>query len=182
MNKIEALEKTIYNLENDVYEYKWDESDKCNCGVLAKTLLGGKTAQECGYHQSPKLGDYGVFSRNAYCMTTDLPLPTVFNVLKDTGFTHEDLMNLEYFGNEKIALKLGKEISYRDGHPFGYKSDTFNDKKLLIKYLKAWVEILKEEQPIIETPPTEEPKIKEIIRYVSVPQSITEQSKELILS
>jgi hypothetical protein len=171
MNKIEALEKTIYNLENNLVEYNWTESNSCNCGVLARTVIDGKSIWEMGYGEAiPAKVDVSAFSKRAYCMTTNMPLPKVFKALVDAGFLWEELKELEQLENKKILRRIGAEELRRD------------IKENLVSYLKAWVEILKEEQPIVETQPTEEPKVKEIIRYVSVPQTITEQSKELILS
>jgi hypothetical protein len=51
-----------------------------------------------------------------------------------------------------------------------------SSKQSVIDYFKSWLSELKKVTP----EPIKE--VKEIIRYVSVPQSITEQSKELILS
>lgn len=147
MTKIEALKKTVYNLENDVYEYDWFDFNSCNCGVLAKAVLNGQSAESCGYRDSPISGGHaGCFSKRAYCMTTDLPLPLVFQTLKDVGFTHQDLLELEFLGNVHIANKIGKivDVNYWPGvniiHGF------FDKKETLISYLKAWVELLTEEQ------------------------------------
>jgi hypothetical protein len=185
MNKIEALEKTIYNLENDLVEYEWTSSKSCNCGVLAKTVLNGGDIYKAGFLRSPSLGhDYTSFANHAYCMTTGLELPELFQSLKDAGFTFQELLGLENLSGENVIKRLGwQTYSWSNRYNVVYRGHSRSDKQDLITYLKAWVEILKDEQPIIETPPTpEEPKVKEIIRYVSVPQSITEQSKELILS
>lgn len=181
MNKLEALEKTLYNMLNDIYEYSWIDVNKCNCGILARTLLGGKSATSCGFCDSPKQGAVGHFSANALCMTTNLPLPKVFQVLKDAGFTHEDLINLEYYGNEKIAEKLGYKIEYRpSGGPFGYTTVELDDKEVFIKYLEAWIEILKEEESAKAiTPPI--PEVKERIKYIPVPESLSQQARTALL-
>jgi hypothetical protein len=168
MNKIEALEKTIYNLENDVYEYNWNNFERCNCGILAQSVVGDKTLRDSGYRDSPSVQGSGA-SAMFHCLTTGLPLPEIYKTMKSAGFTYEEMANLEILGGESILKKAGMS---RYGHKIDSKPD-------LTRYLKAWVELLKEEQPVVTIP---EPKIKEIIRYVSVPQSITEQSKELILS
>jgi len=105
----------------------------------------------------------------------------VFQVLKDTGFTYTELVELEYLGNEKIANKAGIPISYYE-KGFSAAHGHFKDKDCLIKYLKAWVSIL-EENEISYTLPTMqngESKVKEVIRYVAVSESLKEQAKELI--
>lgn len=174
MNKIEALEKTIYNLENNVYEYDWETSNTCNCGVLARTLLDGKLATDCGLLESPTYGRGGPFSAHAACITTNLELPLVFRVLKDAGFTHEELVSLEYLADATICGRLGMVVRFDSNCSF---SPAFDNKEDLIKYLKVWVEILEAEQPPIKS--QQVPEQKEKIRYVSVPETI---SKEVALN
>lgn len=173
MTKIEALEKTIYNLENNVYEYNWDSYESCNCGVLAHSIIGSNSLYDTGYRNSPSCMGFGA-SSEFHCLTTNLPLPEVFQAVKDAGFTFEEMLHLEVLNNVKILVHPGL-----DRWSLDYKNKTD-----VIKYLKAWVEVLKEESVVIPEvkEPTPEPKAKEIIRYVSVPESITQQSKELLLN
>jgi hypothetical protein len=179
MNKIQALEQTIYNLENDVYRYKWTERDNCNCGVVARTILGGKSASDCGFHDTPLKGneETGTFSYYAFCMTTDLPLPDVFQALKNAGFSHKELVDLENLINPEIcnAGEVLMDVIYDEYFSVNsYRSD----KDEVIKYLKGWVKLLKKEENINlgATP------IKERIKYVSVPESLSTQAKETILT
>lgn len=121
MTKIEALEKTIFNLENDVYEYEWSHSNTCNCGVLARTLLNGEKATEGGglwmYH-TKGLGFSGVVKNViTHCQQTGLPIPIVVKSLLDAGFTTKELSRLEYRAN----------------------GEGRSDKKELVSYLKRWV-------------------------------------------
>lgn len=180
MNKIQALELTIFNLENNVYGYNWLSPNHCNCGILARTLLGGKYPSNCGYSDSPAKGpvSVGVFSRRTFCITTNLPLPEVFQVLKDAGFTYQELLDLEYLGNGKIVGIMGRELSKTLSGCIAMSNNQHTDKSSLILYLKTWVRILKEE----EQTPISTPQVKEKTVYVSVPVSIKEQAKELILS
>jgi hypothetical protein len=139
MNKIEALQKTIYNLENDVYEYNWTNCNSCNCGVLARTLLNGKNVFESGFDDSPiTKSDFEAFSEEAFCMTTNLPLPEVFAVLKQTGFTFKEVDELENLSNEKIRNNLGWEINSKLNR---------SEKTSVILYLKEWVKMLQENEP-----------------------------------
>lgn len=185
MTKIETIEKTIYNLENDVYPYGWINPNSCNCGVLAKTILGGKCIYDAGYSDAPvTCSVYGAFSRRALCMTTNLPLPELFQTLKDAGFTFKELSELEYLSNLEITTKAGIDLHYSIVGSLvnGTRmvADDFDHKPTLIRYLKAWLEILKEqEQP---TQLSEQPVTA--IRYVPVliPESVNEQLKELILN
>lgn len=146
MNKIEALKKTIYNLENDVYEYDWVNVNCCNCGILARTLLNGKSPRDCGYFDSPLEDGAGVFASQAYCMTTNLPLPEVFKVLKNAGFSHKDLLELEYLGRLDVLAKMGKDCYVGAGGQRCISDNSYDNKQTVIEYMKAWVEILEAEQ------------------------------------
>lgn len=190
MEKITALEKTIYNLENDVYKYGWYGCNTCNCGVLAKTLLGGRDVEQCGFNQSPSIGNWGAFSKHALCLTTNLPLPEIFQILKDTGFTHQELFDLEFLGNPKIAEACGFKL---DAFGYGFAASSHYERKnSLIKYLKAWVKILKEEKLSSEQNPEEcdatkmpkEPEARPKKEYtvVYIDNEISTQSKKLIMS
>lgn len=191
MTKIEALKKTIYNLENSVYEYSWGYMDSCNCGVLARTILGGRLPSKCGLSSVKAVVKKGAFSMYASCMTTNLPLPLVFKSLKDAGFTHKELYELEYLMNPEI-LKTLKIATYSDHfHNCNIPSSNgYQNKKNLIKYLKAWVEILEEKlnsEPLVQEcdarkddSSTKAGSIK--IKYVGVPVSIGESLPETILS
>lgn len=139
MEKTEALEKTIYNLENDVYEYSWTDCNNCNCGVLARTITGAHDLASVGLLDSPITNNkYLAFCEEAFCMTTNLPLPLVFQSFKDTGFSFEELDGLENLNNETILHRVG--VTYL----------RHSNKSNLIKYIKAWVEILGEEKMIEE--------------------------------
>ena len=186
MTKTEALEKTIYNLENNVYEYRWSSPHTCNCGVLAKTVLGGKNIFNAGFSCTLPKGRGGAFSSHAICITTGIEVPEIFKTLSECGFSHNDLIELEFLSNTSILSKLGQTSRYNEFiEAYVISSSEFDNKGTLIKYLKAWVQILKEEQPTVtnvEPQPKTETKPVEKIRYVSVPTTITEKQKELILN
>jgi hypothetical protein len=175
MTKIEALQKTVYNLENDVYEYSWTGYNTCNCGVLARTLMNGSFPHDNGTFENGAndenggtcSGFSGVYGMNLrVCSSTGIPLPKVYRVLNETGFTFKELDSLE-------------KASY--------------NKEGVINYFKKWLKELQEKMPNSEPEvqvsvatkadsSTEAGKTKIITKYVSVPSSITEQSKELVLS
>lgn len=180
MTKLQAIEQTIYNVENGIYQHWWAECNSCNCGVLAKTLLGGEDVYDAGFHDSPDIDNtnYGVFSRKAYCMKTDLPLPKVFQLLKDAGFTYGDLRSLEFLSDETITKKAGLPMRY-DTNVERNICVSYYEKISLVSYLKAWAEILRAEQMVEEKKPEEiKPKTKTV--YVAVPTSISKQ--ELVLN
>jgi hypothetical protein len=113
MTKIEALEKTIYNLGNDVYEYAWGDINKCNCGILARTITSGVSAGEAGYYSLGLVNEYGrvcagfwgvVEMAYSKCQQTGEPLPRVFAALRDCGFSVDELQSLERCGREKYIV------------------------------------------------------------------------------
>lgn len=177
MNKIQALEKTIYNLENDVYPYGWEDVESCNCGILARTLLKGGGVRANGFGEAPMIEHVGTFSRRAHCLLTGISLPIVFQKLKNSGFTFEELCHLEYLSDRVISEKAG--IRVWEWHPNQEAAHgQFHQKKFLIAYLKPWVEILKE-QEVKEPEPVHQPERTRIV-YVSVPETIKKQAEQLI--
>jgi hypothetical protein len=166
MTKIQALEKTIYNLENDVYPYYWYDSDSCNCGILAKTILNGKKPREAGFLKGDPNSYLVVWGTMATCMKTGLKMPEAFQALHDAGFTYEEVNNLEKLSDKRFCIS----------------GASYKQKSNVIAYMKKWVKLLKEQEvqvsdttkPIVAQQP-----VKTV--YVSVPISLTEQSKELIL-
>lgn len=163
MNKIEAVEKTTYNLENDVYEYNWGSNNTCNCGVLARTILNGKYAIDEGAFQYSEeigvgCGFNGTFNDTVnYCKKTGLPLPSVFKALIKCGFVHKELELLEHCAYDKAGT---------------------------VEYLKNWLvelRLLEGNQVTIIKEETVDLKVKHVYHVVSVPCSVTEQTKELIM-
>lgn len=185
MTKIEALKQTIVNLIEDKIQYNWTSANNCNCGVVARALLDVDDLFQHGYTTNTFPIDplaRGCFARDAYCITSNIPIPKVFQSLKDAGFSHEDLLSLEYLGDPKICKKAGMESTTSLCPYPTLVGGGYNQKDNLIKYLKAWIEILEEQQVkvIVQPEPIKE-KVKETIRYVSVPETLTEKSKELLL-
>lgn len=182
MNKIETLKATIVNLEEGKLQYYWSSSDSCNCGVVARTLLNLESVFTNGYkydnNKSP-----GVFARDAYCITTNIAIPKVFQLLKDAGFNHQELIELEYLSNKAILIRIGKEATDY-GEYMAMKGLEYQKKEVVISYIKAWVEILEEENGVFNEVKVIEAPI-EVTRqktvYVSVLETITTIA-EIILS
>jgi len=145
MTKIEALQKTIFNLENNVYEYKWTSSDSCNCGILSRTILG-KSLYETDYYRNINcpMDNIGTFSESAKCLKTGLKMGEVFMALRDCGFTFQEIHELEHLSNPIIADLLGfdlREESTQSGEKF-FVSHERTEKASVILYLKEWVKML----------------------------------------
>lgn len=183
MKKIDALKQTIHNILYQGMVYNWHDSNHCNCGVVAKTVCNTNDLFSIGYPNSPLKNGAGVFAKDAYCMTYNLPLPVVFQSLKDAGFTHQELLELEYLANERICKNLGWERVKITKMNYDFhirEGATYDVKENLLIYLKEWVKILEEET--ITIPHILVPEVKEKIKYVAVSDTIRAQVKELYLS
>lgn len=173
MTKVEALEKAIEKLESPDCKYSWNRAEHCNCGILAKTCLEKNDGEFYDliyrktdspfYHtrvltEDEKRGATWQQSADGAikCMATGLQISVVFKVLLGIGFTLEEIGQLEHLENKKILAKTGMLVYDR-------KSD-------VIRYLRTWIEILKEETPIIEPE-----KSKTVYKVVRVAESIIEQ-------
>ncbi len=173
--KVNVLKKAIQMLENG-FEYDWDSTEMCNCGVVVKALGVSDSVYTAGS------GNWIEKTNSGECAITGLKISTIQRELVNAGFTKKDIRELEKLANQDIAKRIGEHInsdntfvkySFMDSYlPNG--NFKYADKATLIKYLRAWVEILEEEKPK-EIP---QPKIV----YVAVPVTITEQAKEQVWS
>lgn len=192
MTKIEALRKTVENLETNKYMYDWSSSDSCNCGILARTVLNGKSPYTAGFTDTPTASKQGVFASYAYCMTTDLDIPEVFKALKDAGFTYQDMVHLEYLSDEKIADRAGLKVvtkdNWREEDPTRYEGMSeftkryckqFGIKYYVIAYMKAWIEIL-EEEAIEQKEETKHIDITKELASLSIVEEVADTKKQLV--
>lgn len=169
--KIATIEKAIGMLENG-FPYTWSCDETCNCGVVY--LATGGTRKEIfntdGGCWSTKINTFG------QCAITGLPFSIVRDRMLEHGFVRKEIIELENLSNKEIRVRANLRI---DNHTkLDYGSIAFDDrgkKETLLKYLRAWVSILNEQD-------AKEPELKERIVYVSVPVTISEQAKELITS
>lgn len=168
MTKLDVLKATVYNLENDVYAYSWSDSDSCNCGILARTIMNGATPiKEGGLWDritkrnehclsfilgSPRGFSGAVEQSIQMCHITRLPYPRVIKALLDYDFTVEELKALEFFGTVSKTEKRWFNMEDRTrgekiiGSKLNLEGMVRNDKQDVIKYLKAWIEVLEEKE------------------------------------
>lgn len=149
---IKALKVAINALEKDTVEYDWYEQCSCNCGVVAQAILG-KTKYEIDRDldkASSKRWDQdkdGAMTwKNMvkrYCDITGKSTSQIFKDLTENGMTVEDITHLEYLENKAILKRADIRVLFHKNY--------YKKKKNLIKYLKAWVNILEEqEKPSLE--------------------------------
>lgn len=166
-NLIQKLQIAIHGLETDSVKYNWYNPCSCNCGIVAQSMLGMSMAELDKRIQVPfsskNLRQYLIINQNdslecswrnavkAYCPMTGKPLDEIFSQLNEAGLSREDMCHLEYMTNPLILKKANIETTrmqdslfgrlFKIYEPYSYYKQADN----LIKYLSAWVEILKEE-------------------------------------
>lgn len=147
---ITVIGKTIDVLENNKVKYNWYDFENCNCGIVAQQACGitgssiRKFINESNMHFG--LWEYAVVR----CQKTGSPMSHVIRRLRDIGLSNRDLINLENLSDRKIIKKAGLDYEYVQGlsPSEGFKQigqTGLAYKSVLIKYLKAWRELLIEE-------------------------------------
>jgi hypothetical protein len=166
---IKVIEKTINALENNLVEYNWGKSVSCNCGVLAQQVCSLREIEDSISRVHGSLWEGRAKNQ---CNKTGFDLHIVFKKLFDLGLSTFDIIGLEELSNTNILKRFDNSPKFNQDRTNKY----CDNKDYLIKYLKAWREILLEEGEI-------EPS--ETIRYVTVEiDSKLKESikKDLILS
>lgn len=173
--KIEALEKYLNKLENSKTKYNWNDCDSCNAGGLAKLLMNGRTPRNTGVLDSKLLNKNALpISEQAYCMTSDLPMPKVYQIFKNNGFTYQDIANLEGLSSKEVCKYLGwkrklvSEAKKKRTYILNESHHYIDNRNDLITYLKAWIYLLKEEEKLKIPEVIEKIKETEKVRYVPV--------------
>ncbi len=168
---ISSLQDAIKALENDSIEYDWWKTKSCNCGVVTQAITGLSAAavdHSLGvllkHNPDLKNGDvsWSTFVKE-FCPITGEPVVSIFKKLHEAGLTREEILNLEYLKDKKILDRSGiytgitwetvitqkKFLLFfkrtkEERVPFAY----YEIKSNLIKYLRAWVGILKESEEV----------------------------------
>lgn len=177
---IEVIKKTIHVLENDLVYYDWMRSTSCNCGILAQQiginpdhiLSQISTVDD---HSLPG-GPWTRCSRlQSKCEATGKPLQEVFKKLFDLGLSFKDIGNLENLSDENILKKMGGTHKVYHG-----RNSRRGEKTEVIKYLKAWTELLEEENAPNEKPVRREIKVEGEIIIVDMDSKARQLPKEIV--
>lgn len=147
---ITVIEKTIDVLVNNKVKYNWYDFEMCNCGILAQNACGISAAT------LRELSIDGTWTDTVRkCPQTGIPMSQILNKLYSLGLTPKDLVDLEHISNVEIATRAGFNPncmnSTSPNNGVGFFETSIEYKSMLIKYLKAWRELLIEEsQPKVE--------------------------------
>lgn len=167
--KIEVLNKAIQMLENG-FDYNWYHLTSCNCGLVVSAAIGRQVKHDEAHDSINRSGIWNSvrlpFANQ--CPITGLKIGLIQNTLLDADFTKQDIVELEELSNEEITSRCNFITSPRLCYNV--------IKENLIEYLRAWVAILKEQEP------KEQPKevVKTVYIRVAVPASLSEQAKVLL--
>ncbi len=99
---IRGLRETAQKLREGA-EYCWYSADRCNCGLLAQTLLD---VNEAGLHamHGGFLGSWTFAAeRLVVCTQTGLPVAQLFKVLMENGVEYEDYKRIEHLDSSSSS-------------------------------------------------------------------------------
>jgi hypothetical protein len=169
MNKnklITALRIAANSILSGNFCYSWTDNTRCNCGILACSLLNVSPAVLTGLMKAteiPKnaripLNESGTWTnRVAYhCPLTGFSNDTIFNAFKEAGLQRDDIHDLEYLANPKVLSRMKKRTrTWTKHHLFG-KDEVFTKEinisfekaEDVANYMLAWADILTEENAL----------------------------------
>ena len=113
--------------------YQWGHMGACNCGYLVQEVTG-LTKEEIHKRAMMRYGDWSE-QLNDYCPRSGLPMDDTIYSLISFGFGSDDLRNLERLSDQQILLTL----------PPSARTLHFNMKDDVIKYFKAWADMLEDQ-------------------------------------
>jgi len=129
---IEALRNTTKQLENSE-QYQWGHMGSCNCGFLAQEI--SKLSKDQIHSRAmQKYGDWND-QLNDYCPTSGMLMDDLITQMLDFGLDTDDLRHLEKLSDTKVLRRLPTNNRYLSQ----------NKKSDVIKYIKAWVDLLEEQ-------------------------------------
>lgn len=100
----ELLRATAERLDQGA-RYEWGHMGRCNCGHLVQTLTS-MTDREIAASVEYKLDEWSEHARD-YCENSQSPVEDLFRTLAEVGFSHTDVMSLEYLNDPRVVSRLG---------------------------------------------------------------------------
>jgi hypothetical protein len=128
---IQALRQTAKRLAEGA-PYAWSHMGSCNCGHLAQTLTKYSKA-EIHCKALEKAGDWAEHIE-AYCPSSGYTIDHIIDTMLETGFTRQDLIQLERLSDKKILERFPPSE-----RPLDYRK-----RENLILYLQIWADMLEE--------------------------------------
>ena len=129
LSVIEVLRSTAFALENRS-DYQWGHMGSCNCGFLAQEITNLRKNEIHGYAMQ-RCGDWSE-QLHDYCATSGLPMDDLITKMIEFGFDTVDLKHLERLSDHHVVKTLPREEQHLK----------HNVKADVVKYLKAWANVL----------------------------------------
>ena len=126
---IQALRNTAKTLGKSK-NYQWGHMGSCNCGHLAQEITK-LTKSEIHQRAMQKYGDWND-QLNDYCPTSGLLMDDLITELLGAGLDVDDLKYLEKLSDIEVLRTLPESDRYL----------SHNKRDDVIKYLKAWADLL----------------------------------------
>ncbi len=130
---IKALRAAADKVEADPSQYSWTQPRRCNCGLVAREILGDRGLIQC----TRAVGHVGIwswsFGPRTVCQTTGLPILKTFKTLFKAGLNKKHAEHLEDLGDISIQLRAGLGGDARR-----------NSHRNFIAYVRAWADGLED--------------------------------------
>lgn len=158
---ITALRTAATAIESGTFSYTWNDPTRCNCGILACSLLG-KSPRELNRiaGEMPK-NDRGEMTWTHFsamvCPITGIPEHELFKTLFQSGLTQADFHALEYLTDPKIRSRMKMQtikgrnpslVEWLLGKrqvPDSKEAINFRNGFHVALYMRAWADILTEQ-------------------------------------
>lgn len=101
----DLLRETADRLDGGA-RYEWGHMGRCNCGHLVQTLTE-MTDRQIAESVNHQLDEWSEHARD-YCEQTGSPVEDLFTALAEVGFSHRDVMALEYLNDPRVRAELGE--------------------------------------------------------------------------
>jgi hypothetical protein len=87
--------------------YEWGHMGRCNCGHLVQTVTN-MSCRQISAAVEHRLDEWTEHAKD-YCQVTDSPVDQLFSALAEVGFSHRDVVALEYLSDPRVLARLGPQ-------------------------------------------------------------------------
>lgn len=133
---ISALRKTANKLATEA-NYQWGHMGSCNCGHLVQEITKLSKAQIHEYAMLTRGGGDWSEQTMEYCPTSNYLMDQVITIMLDAGMDVIDFKHLEKLSDKQVLMRLPEEE----------RNLKYNNRDHVIKYMKAWADLLEENLP-----------------------------------
>lgn len=151
-------------IENNLVSYAWDKCEKCNCGLVARSIIG-ESLSEFGrsieaLNPTPDFCTNWTRMAEHYCPISGEPMNWVFKKLYLAGMRYEDFGHLEHLSNRAILDRMHTMFQvHRTEKRFLRKPivtieilpEEMENRNTLIAYLKTWATLIEEHNATAQT-------------------------------